>query len=124
MHFWPIFETNLKGLGHFGVANFNWTVLSAQAELGAQIWTAFWSISNISEIFEILRGFSIFWSFSGPKLQLDRSRRSEGVDRTDLACCEVYFQSFTKFDQKYVMFIIKCGDNGDTVTLKLYLKYN
>ena len=41
------------------------------------------SVINFFEFRKILRGFLVFWSFFNVKLQLDRSRRLERVERAD-----------------------------------------
>ena len=61
---WASFEKKLVGPASIELPNFKWTVLEAQKELRAQISHAWTTFAKFSEIWEILRGFSLFWSFS------------------------------------------------------------
>ena len=99
---------NSSTFGHFWrksrmprTANFNWTVLRAQKELCAQIWTAFSVFPRFFEKLKILRGFLAFWSFFCGKLQFDGSRSSEGIERTDLMSGSSPIQCLLPFYKKY-----------------------
>ena len=82
-------------------ANFNWTVLRAQKELCAQIWTAFSVFPFFFGKLKILRGFLAFWSFFCGKLQFGRSRSSEGIERTDFMSGSRPIQCLLPFYKKY-----------------------
>ena len=58
-------------------------VLRAQKELGAQILAAVRYFSKFENLMWILRNLTWICLIFGLKLQLDRSRNSEGVERTD-----------------------------------------